>query len=110
MHLALTGTSVRRKRHEQHHGPWPQTLTHPCVRMRLAGRLPTSAPSDQLSFPSVWREERLSLPYANVRAMKDALTPVRLLRYNSLRIPWAERGIALERPSHEHDQLPGFFT
>jgi hypothetical protein len=31
----------------------------------------------------------LSLPSANVRAMKDALTPVRLLRYNSLRIPWA---------------------
>jgi hypothetical protein len=76
------------QRHEQHRGLWPQTLTSPCVRTRLAGRRPTSAPSDQLSLPSVWREERLSLPSANVRAMKDALTPVRLLRYNSLRIPW----------------------
>src|SRR6266446_8472217 len=45
-------------------------------------------PSDQLSFPAVWREELLSLPSAHVRAMKDALRPVRLLRYNSLRIPW----------------------
>ena len=46
------------------------------------------APSAQLSFPSVWREELLSLPSAHVRALKDALTPVRLLRYNSLPIPW----------------------
>ncbi len=72
MHLVLTGPSVRRKRHEQrheqHHGPWPQTLTSPCVRTRLAGRLPTSAPIDQLSFPSVWREELLSLPSANVES------------------------------------------
>ena len=48
------------------------------------------APSAQLSFPSVWREELLSLPSAHVRTRKDALTPVRLLRYHSLRIPWAE--------------------
>src|SRR5260370_10318497 len=89
MHLALTGSSVRRKRHEHHHGPWPQTLTYPCVRTR-PGRedCRPRPPSAQLSFPSVWCEAMLSLPSAHVRARKDALTPVRLLRSNSLRIPW----------------------
>jgi hypothetical protein len=38
---------------------------------------------------SVWREEMPSVPQAQVRARKDALTPVRLLRANSLRIQWA---------------------
>jgi hypothetical protein len=59
------GPSVRRKRHEQRyeqqHGPWSQTLSHSGVRAR-PGREDCRAwpPSDQLNFPSLWREERPS--------------------------------------------------
>jgi hypothetical protein len=42
----------------------------------LAGRLPTSAPADQLSFPPVWREESLSLLSANVRALNGPVKPL----------------------------------
>ena len=34
---------------------------------------------------------------AHVRAMKEALTPVRLLRSNSLRIPWVSGTVVLTR-------------
>jgi hypothetical protein len=55
------------QRHEQQHGPWSQTLSHPGVRARPGREDCRARPlSDQLNFPSVWRKERLSLPDANL--------------------------------------------
>ncbi len=63
MPLALPTPTVNRKRHES-------AMSSAMNRVRGRGG------SNGL------------LPQANVRARKDALTPVRLLRSNSLRIPW----------------------
>src|SRR2546423_2695015 len=80
MHLALPSLSVRRKRHEQRNSPWPQAPIHASVRMR-PGREDCRPRLHPISSAvlSVWREEMLFRPEANVRAMEDALTPVRLL-------------------------------
>ena len=80
MHLALPSLSVRRKRHEQRNSPWPQAPIHASVRMR-PGRKDCRPRLHPISSAvvSVWREEMLFRPEANVRAMEDALTPVRLL-------------------------------
>src|SRR5438874_6607558 len=80
MHLALPSLSVRRKRHEQRNSPWPQAPIHAGVRTR-PGREDCRPRLHPISSAvvSVWREEMLFRPEANVRAMEDALTPVRLL-------------------------------
>jgi len=73
MHLALPSLSVRRKRHEQRNSPWLQAPIHAGMRTR-PGREDCRPRLHPISSAvvSVWRE-------ANVRAMEDALTPVRLL-------------------------------
>src|SRR6266581_2572821 len=80
MHLALPSLRVRRKRHEQRNSPWPQAPIHAGVRTR-PGREDCRPRLHPISSAvvSVWREEMLFRPEANVRAMEDALTPVRLL-------------------------------
>src|SRR5437588_2270376 len=80
MHLALPSLSVRRKRHEQRNSPWPQAPIHAGVRTR-PGREDCRPRLHPISSAvvSVWREEMLFRPEANVSAMEDALTPVRLL-------------------------------
>src|SRR2546429_1113310 len=80
MYLALPSLSVRRKRHEQRNSLWPQAPIHAGVRTR-PGREDCRPRLHPISSAvvSVWREEMLFRPEANVRAMEDALTPVRLL-------------------------------
>src|SRR6266567_2136159 len=68
---------------------------------RLEGKRPT--PSSGLAGPY-----RCGL---NPGLQPGRLHPgQRQLGWHSQAVEPAERGIALERPSHEHDQLPGFFT
>src|SRR5207237_8361344 len=65
---------------EQRTSPWPQAPIHAGVRTR-PGREDCRPRLHPISSAvvSVWREEMLFRPEANVRAMEDALTPVRLL-------------------------------
>ena len=100
-HLALPDPSVRGKRHESAMDsamrPWPPSAD-PHLWENASGRQAAAPlpPSAQLSFSSVWREARLSVPGAHVRASKDALAPVRLHRAHSLCIPWACSKLARE--------------
>ena len=66
MHLALPGPSVRWKRHESVMnivmGRGPKRRPTQVLERVWQEDCRPRPPSDQLSFPSVWREEMLSLP------------------------------------------------